>query len=52
VLNIMLMADKWARVLQGAYALGGPRALSAMDVARIDSRQDEHYRRGRLAGNT
>ena len=48
VLNIMLMADKWARVLIGTYALGGPNFLSTQDVERIDSRLDEHYRRGRL----
>ena len=49
VLNIMLMADKWARVLQGTYALGGPSFLADQDVERIDSRLDEHYRRRRLA---
>jgi rhamnose utilization protein RhaD (predicted bifunctional aldolase and dehydrogenase) len=50
VLNITLMADKWARVLAGTYAFGGPRYLPEQDVERIDSRLDEHYRRGRLAG--
>jgi rhamnose utilization protein RhaD (predicted bifunctional aldolase and dehydrogenase) len=50
VLNILLMADKWARVLHGTYALGGPHFLSEEDVRRIDSRLDEHYRRGRLTG--
>jgi len=49
-LNITLMADKWARILVGAYALGGPRFMSEDDVARIDSRLDEHERRRRLAG--
>jgi rhamnose utilization protein RhaD (predicted bifunctional aldolase and dehydrogenase) len=48
-LNITLMADKWARILVGAYALGGPRFMSEDDVARIDSRLDEHERRRRLA---
>lgn len=48
VLNIMLMADKWARTLQGTYALGGPRFLPRSEVERIDSRLDEHYRRERL----
>lgn len=48
VLNITLMADKWARTLQGTYALGGPRFLPASEVARIDARLDEHYRRARL----
>jgi hypothetical protein len=44
----MLMADKWARTLQGTYALGGPRFLPRSEVERIDSRLDEHYRRERL----
>lgn len=48
VLNIMLMVDKWARVLQGAYALGGPRFLPASEVARIDRRLDEQHRRREL----
>ena len=48
-LNITLMADKWARILVGAYALGGPRFMSEDDVTRIDSRLDEHERRRRLA---
>jgi ribulose-5-phosphate 4-epimerase/fuculose-1-phosphate aldolase len=51
VLNILLMADKWAKVLQGTYALGGPNYLTPADVERIDNRLDEHYRRGRLTGN-
>ncbi|MEO8285985.1 MAG: class II aldolase/adducin family protein [Chloroflexota bacterium] len=51
VLNIMLMADKWARVLLGTYALGGPRFLSQEDVLRIDSRLDEDHRRRRLTGS-
>ncbi len=48
VLNITLMADKWARTLVGTYALGGPRFLPEDEVARIDTRLDEHYRRRRL----
>lgn len=48
VLNIMLMADKWARTLAGTYALGGPKFLPDDEVRRIDERLDEHYRRGRL----
>ena len=47
-LNITLMADKWARTLAGTYALGGPRFLPPEEVARIDNRLDEHYRRQRL----
>lgn len=49
-LNITLMADKWARILVGTYALGGPRFMSKDDVTRIASRLDEHERRRRLAG--
>lgn len=45
VLNIMLMLDKWARVLLGAYAAGGPNFLSDEDAEKIDSRLDEAYRR-------
>lgn len=51
VLNIMRMADKWARVLQGTYALGGPHFMPENEVERIDSRLDEHYRRRQLAGH-
>jgi len=49
-LNVTLMADKWARILYGTYALGGPHFLADADVERIDSRLDEHYRRQRLTG--
>lgn len=45
VLNIMLMLDKWARVLLGSFAAGGPNFLPEEDVARIDERLDEAYRR-------
>jgi rhamnose utilization protein RhaD (predicted bifunctional aldolase and dehydrogenase) len=45
VLNIMLMLDKWARVLLGAFAAGGPTFLSDEDAEKIDSRLDEAYRR-------
>jgi rhamnose utilization protein RhaD (predicted bifunctional aldolase and dehydrogenase) len=48
VLNISLMMDKWARVLWGTYALGGPQFMPQQEVERIDSRMDEHYRRRRL----
>lgn len=44
-LNVTLMADKWARVLQVTYTFGGPQFLSEKDVARIDTRADERYRR-------
>jgi len=49
-LNIMLMADKWAKVLWGNIAIGGAKFLSEKEVERIDSRLDEHYRR-RLLDN-
>lgn len=45
VLNIMLMLDKWARVLLGAFAAGGPNFLPEEDAAKIDNRLDEAYRR-------
>jgi rhamnose utilization protein RhaD (predicted bifunctional aldolase and dehydrogenase) len=48
VLNISLMADKWARVLYGTYALGGPQFMPESEVERIDARLDEHYRRSQL----
>jgi rhamnose utilization protein RhaD (predicted bifunctional aldolase and dehydrogenase) len=45
VLNIMLMADKWAKILWGTYALGGPKFLPQSEVTRIDNRLDEIIRR-------
>jgi rhamnose utilization protein RhaD (predicted bifunctional aldolase and dehydrogenase) len=48
VLNIILMADKWARILGGTYALGGPRFLPDAEVERVDRRLDEDYRRRQL----
>jgi rhamnose utilization protein RhaD (predicted bifunctional aldolase and dehydrogenase) len=50
VFNILLMADKWAKVLLGTYALGGPNYLTEEHVERIDIRLDEHHRRRRLIG--
>lgn len=49
VLNIMLMADKWAKTLLGSYALGGPKYLPESEADRIDKRLDEHYRRKEIA---
>jgi ribulose-5-phosphate 4-epimerase/fuculose-1-phosphate aldolase len=46
--NITLMADKWAKILLGAYAAGGPAYLPDSQAERIDSRLDEHYRRRQL----
>jgi rhamnose utilization protein RhaD (predicted bifunctional aldolase and dehydrogenase) len=43
--NITAMAVKTARVLQGTYALGGPRFMSSRAVERIHTRPDEWYRR-------
>ena len=45
VLNIMLMLDKWARVLLGTFIAGGPNYLPEEEAARIDERLDEAYRR-------
>jgi rhamnose utilization protein RhaD (predicted bifunctional aldolase and dehydrogenase) len=45
VVDITAMAVKAAQVLLGTYALGGPRFLPTSDVARLDSRPDEEYRR-------
>jgi rhamnose utilization protein RhaD (predicted bifunctional aldolase and dehydrogenase) len=50
-LNITLMADKWARIIQGTYALGGPNFLPDAQAERIDTRLDEHYRRRQLTGS-
>jgi rhamnose utilization protein RhaD (predicted bifunctional aldolase and dehydrogenase) len=43
--NITAMYVKTARVILGAYALGGLHFLSQEDVARIHTRPDELYRR-------
>ncbi len=48
VMNIMLMIDKWARILWGSYALGGPSYLPEEEVERIDRRLDEQHRRREL----
>ncbi len=48
-LNIQLMADKWARVLLGTAAFGGPNYLSDTIADRIENRPDEHYRRKMIA---
>jgi len=49
VLSITLMMDKWAKILLGAYSLGGAHFLSDAEADRIDSRSDEHYRRAQWA---
>jgi len=48
VLAATLMAEKTARIFVGSAALGGPTALTPQNVARIDSRPDEHYRQRML----
>jgi rhamnose utilization protein RhaD (predicted bifunctional aldolase and dehydrogenase) len=50
VLQITAMAVKVSRILGGALAVGGVQTLSEHDVARIDGRPDEIYRRQILAG--
>jgi rhamnose utilization protein RhaD (predicted bifunctional aldolase and dehydrogenase) len=49
VLQITAMAVKVSRILSGALMLGGVSTLSDLDVARIDGRPDEIYRRQMLA---
>jgi hypothetical protein len=49
-LNITFMADKWARILIGTHALGGPQFMPENEVERIDCRLDEHYRRKQISG--
>ncbi len=48
-LNIQLMADKWARIILGTAAFGGPHFLPDTTADRIETRPDEHYRRNVLA---
>lgn len=45
VLNITLMAEKWAGILIGTFALAGPRHLTRRAAAHIDAWPAEHYRR-------
>lgn len=48
VLNIMLMLDKWAKILLGALAAGEPAFLSDEDADVIHARLDEAYRRAAI----
>ena len=48
VLAATLMAEKAARIFVGAELMGGATALTPQNVARIDSRPDEHYRQKML----
>ncbi len=43
--DVTAMAVKTARVMLGAYVLGGPRFLTPENVARVHTRPDELYRR-------
>jgi rhamnose utilization protein RhaD (predicted bifunctional aldolase and dehydrogenase) len=46
--NTTMMLVKTARVITGAYSLGGPHPLTSTQVDRIHTRPDEAYRRGQL----
>jgi rhamnose utilization protein RhaD (predicted bifunctional aldolase and dehydrogenase) len=48
VLGVTLMMEKAARIFIGMSSLGAGTTLSPAQVARIDSRPDEHYRQRRL----
>jgi len=48
VLAATLMAEKTARIFLGSAVLGAPVGLTPQNVARIDSRPDEHYRQKML----
>ena len=50
VLRITAMCAKAARVRLATAGFGGPRFLSAADVANIAGRPDEHYRQRMLDG--
>jgi rhamnose utilization protein RhaD (predicted bifunctional aldolase and dehydrogenase) len=49
VVNITLMAEKWARILSASLTLGGPQYLPDASADRIDNRPDEHHRRRMLS---
>jgi len=49
VINISLMADKWARTLLGTYTVGGPHFLPREEIRRIETRPDEEYRRKEIS---
>lgn len=50
VVNTTAMMVKTARVILGAYAMGGPHFLTDDNVSRIHTRPDEGYRRKLLGG--
>ena len=47
-LNITLLMDKWARIVLGTYAYGGPNFLSQAQVDRFADRLDESLRQQQL----
>jgi len=49
VVNISLMADKWARTILGTHIIGGPRYMTGQQSRRIEKRPDEAYRRKQIA---
>ncbi|MCD1269919.1 class II aldolase [Microbacterium sp. MEC084] len=49
VLGMTAMAQKCARAIIGAAAVGGVRFMPANEVTRIETRPDERYRRALLA---
>jgi len=49
VQSITMMFEKTARILIGAYAMGGPNFLTPEHVRRIHTRPDEHYRQKQIA---
>ncbi len=49
VMNISLMADKWARTLLGTYKMGGPKNLTDDQARRIETRPDEEFRRKQIS---
>lgn len=49
VLGMTAMAQKCARAIIGAQSAGGVQFMPAEEVARIDTRPDEKYRRALLA---
>ena len=48
VINISMMADKWARTILGTYTMGGPKNLTIEQARRIETRPDEAYRRKQI----
>lgn len=50
VLGMTAMAQKCARAIIGASAVGGVRFMPAHEVERIETRDDERYRRALLTG--